>query len=179
MSTATEEAVAQANKEKRPAVRNIAFVPAGAQPKLQQRRDHGPNSLLQEAQDWECLVDLERALQFPSDVALTRLRPDVVILSRTARIVIMGELTVPWEDNVEEAHERKKEKYEELVMQCKECGWRAHCYPFEVGCRGFVARSTTSFLCCLGVVGKEKRRVCKRLEEAAESGSAWIWWKRR
>ena len=60
MSTAAKEAVAQANKEKRPAVRNIAFVPAGAQPKLQPRRDHGPNSLLQEAQDWECLVDLTR-----------------------------------------------------------------------------------------------------------------------
>ena len=42
----------------------------------------------------------------------------------------MGELTVPWEDNVEEAHERKKEKYEKLVMQCEEHGWRVHCYPF-------------------------------------------------
>ena len=169
MSTAAKEAVAKANKEKRPAVKGIVFVPAGTQPKLQQRRDHGPDSLLQEAQDWECLVDLERALQFLSIVALTKFRPDVVILSRVARILIMGELTVPWEDNVEEAHERKKEKYEELVMQSEECGWRAHCYPFEVGCRGFVAQPTMSFLHCLGVVGKEKRRVCKRLEEAAES----------
>ena len=102
MSTAAKKAVAQANKEKRPAVRGIAFVPAGSQPKIQHRRDHGPNSLLQEAQYWECLVNLERALQVSSDVALTRLRPDVVILSRVARIVTMGELTVPWEDNVEE-----------------------------------------------------------------------------
>ena len=44
MSTESKEAVTQANKKKRPAVRNIAFVPTGAQPKLQQRRDHGPNS---------------------------------------------------------------------------------------------------------------------------------------
>ena len=173
MSTAAKEAVAPANKEKRPAVRHIAFVPAGVQPKLQQRRDHVPNSLLQEAQDRECLVDLESDLQFPSDMALTRHRPD----SRTARIVIMGELTVPWEDNVEEAHERKKGKYEELV-QCEECRCRVHCYAFEVGCRGFVAQSPLSFLHCLGVVGEEKRTVCKKLEEAAESGSAWIWWKR-
>ena len=35
MSTASKEDVAQANKEKRPAVRGIAFVQAGAQPKLQ------------------------------------------------------------------------------------------------------------------------------------------------
>ena len=88
----------------------------------------------------------------------------------------MGELIGPWKDNVEEAYDRKKETYEELVMQCEEHGWRAHCYPFEVGCIGFIAQSTMPFLHCLGVVGKEKRRGCKRLEE--ESGSAWIWWKR-
>ena len=51
ISTAAKEAAAQANKQKRPAVRCIAFVSAGSQPKLQQRRDHGPNSLLKEAQD--------------------------------------------------------------------------------------------------------------------------------
>ena len=73
---------------------------------------------------------------------------------------------------MEEAHERKKEKYEELVMQCEEHGWRAHCYLFKLGCRGFIAQSAMSFLHSLGVVGKEKRRVCKRLEETAESGSA-------
>ena len=50
ISTAAKEAVVQANKEKRPAARCITFFPAGAQPKPQQRRDHGPNSLLQEAQ---------------------------------------------------------------------------------------------------------------------------------
>ena len=89
----------------------------------------------------------------------------------------MGELTVPWEDNVERAHERKNENYEELVMQCGEHGWRVHCYPFEEMSRGFVTSQQCCF-CCLGVVGKEKRRVCERLEDAAESGLAWIWWKR-
>ena len=140
-------------------VRSITFVLDSAQSKLQQRGDHQPNSLLHEAQDWECLVEPERLLQFPNDVALTRLRPDVMILSIAARIVIMGELTVPWEVHMEEAHERKKEKYEELVMQCEDHGWRAHCYPFEVWCREFVAQSTMSFFHCLGVVGKEKRSV--------------------
>ena len=75
-----------------------------------------------------------------------------MILSRTARIVIMGELTaVPWEDDVEEVHERKKEKYEELVMQCEELAWKAHCHPFEVGSRGFVAVNNVFSLllgCC-------------------------------
>ena len=151
MSTAAKETVGQANKEKRPAVRCIAFVPAGAQPKLLQRRIMGQIAFCWKLRTRSVWVDLESALQFPSDVALTGLRPDVVILSRVARIVIMGDLTVVWEDNEKEAHERKKEKYEELVMQCREHGWRAHCYPLEVGCRGLIAQSTMSFLCSLGV----------------------------
>ena len=44
-TAAAKEAMACANKEKRLAVRHIAFVPAGAQPKLQQRNDHGPTQL--------------------------------------------------------------------------------------------------------------------------------------
>ena len=86
--------------------------------------------------------------------------PDVVILSRVARIIIMGELTVPWEDNVEEVHERKKEKYEKLVMQCGEGCQRAISYPFEVGCRGFAVQSMMSFPCCFGVV--RRRGECVR-----------------
>ncbi len=104
--------------------------------------------------------------------------PDVVITSRAARVVIMGELTVPWEDNVQDAYERKKEKYEELRLQCTERGWRAHCFPFEVSCRGFIAQSTIAFLRSLGIGGQCMRKACKDLEVAAESGSAWIWWKR-
>ena len=51
-----------------------------------------------------------------------------MITSRAAKAVIMGELTVPWEDNIQEAFERKKEKYEELRLQCSERGWRAYCF---------------------------------------------------
>ena len=64
-----------------------------------------------------------QAHQFPSDILLTRLRPDLVLVSRSTKVGILGELTVPWEDNVEEAYERKYEKYEELILQCEERGW--------------------------------------------------------
>ena len=69
------EAVKRANKnQQRVMPRRIAFVPAGTVPKLspveKMTRYH---SLLSAAQDWKCQVDLDRALQFPSEIALTRL----------------------------------------------------------------------------------------------------------
>ena len=45
----------------------------------------------------------------------------------------MLELTVPWEENAEEAHERKKLKYDELVELCKNNGWKAKCTPIDLG----------------------------------------------
>ncbi len=45
---------------------------------------------------------------------MTNLRPDIVVWSEVAKEGIIGELTVPWEDNIDEAHERKMAKYSDL-----------------------------------------------------------------
>ena len=58
----------------------------------------------------------------------------------------MWELTVPWEENAEEAHDRKKLKYDELVELRKNNRWKAKCTPIEVGSRGVVARSLCKVL---------------------------------
>ncbi|KAL1250852.1 hypothetical protein QQF64_018648 [Cirrhinus molitorella] len=44
-----------------------------------------PPSFLQRASDWELRVDLKRKLVFPQDVAVTSLRPDMVLLSRSTK----------------------------------------------------------------------------------------------
>ena len=41
-------------------------------------------------------------------VAITTLRPDIVLTSVASKQVILLELTVPWEDRMEEANERKR-----------------------------------------------------------------------
>ena len=46
--------------------------------------------------------------------------------------IIMWDLAVPWEEYVEEAHEEKKIKYDELLETCKNDGWNASCTPIEV-----------------------------------------------
>ena len=71
--------------------------------------------MLATARDWELRVDLGRQLQFPEIVARTTLRPDIVLTSLTTKQVVLLELTVPWEDRIEEAHERKRAKYSDLV----------------------------------------------------------------
>ena len=86
--------------------------------------------------DWEFLFDLDEQLQFPPEVAVISLRPDIVTLSRSAKRVIMLELTVPLEDRSHLAYDRKSSKYSTLVTACEESGFKAHQFPIEVGCLG-------------------------------------------
>ena len=102
---------------------------------------------------------------------MTNLRPDIVLLSQKAKTVVMIELTVPWEDFIEEANERKRLKYDELRGLCTNKGWAARCLPVEVGVRGFPAQSVQHLLSVFGVEGNERRTVVKNISEAAERAS--------
>lgn len=79
-------------------------------------------------------VDLDRQLQFPHDIAPTSLQPDIVLWSASARTVIMAELTLPWDEGIEAAYKRKKEKYNEVAAACTKAGWKASTYPVVVAC---------------------------------------------
>ena len=50
------------------------------------------------------VADLKPQMVFPEEICLTRLRPDIAIRSGTRRQVILGVLSVSWEDNMEEVH---------------------------------------------------------------------------
>ena len=91
-------------------------------------------------------VDLGQKLRFPAEIATTNLRPDLVLWSASLKQVYIVELTVPWESAMEEAYERKKLRYAELAADAQQRGWKAKVCPVEVGCRGFVATSTSRLL---------------------------------
>ncbi|RXN15823.1 reverse transcriptase [Labeo rohita] len=152
--------------------KSITFVRAGE--KAQQRQSP-PGGLLNTAQDWKLQVDLGRQLKFPEYILSTSLRPDMVITSDASKQVVLVELTVPWEDRMEEAHERKRAKYTEIVVECRNKGWKARCEPVEVGCRGFAGQSLPRTLKLLGVKGQLCRRAIKTIIEAAEKASRWLW----
>jgi len=82
------------------------------------------------------------------------LRPDIVIWSTAPKMMILVELTVPWEERIDEANERKRSKYQELADFCREKGFSTWVFPVEVGCRGFPAQSVWKALGVLGKKGK-------------------------
>ncbi|XP_061589349.1 uncharacterized protein LOC133454644 [Cololabis saira] len=163
------------SKGQQPSRQYIAFVKAGEKP--QQLRSQA-GGLLATARDWQLKVDLGRQLKFPENIAVTTLRPDMVLGSESTRQVVLLELTVPWKDRMEEAFERKRAKYEELAGECRSKGWKTRCNPIEVGCRGFAGQSLSRAFKMLGVKGLQHRKALKNISDAAEKASRWLWIKR-
>ena len=156
---------------------NIQFLKAG-ETTGKARSTHPLTPLVSAQGSWEVECDLGKALVFPQHIVQTRLRPDMVLWSDTKKTVLIVELTVPWESNMEWAYERKTARYSDLQSDCTEKGWTCKIYPVEVGCRGFVGQSTIRFLSAIGVAPRVRQATVKKLQETAESASAWIWNKR-
>lgn len=135
-------------------------------------------SVLQRASDWELRVDLRKKLVFPQEVVATPLRPDIVLLSKSTKTIIIAELTVPWEERLATSHQLKKAKYQDLVDEAILKGWHATSYPIEVGCRGFPAKSVRYFLQSVGLEPKQLKKATRDIAAAAESSSRWLWLKR-
>lgn len=112
---------AQLSPYVRTATRAVTFIKAGERP---QTPSQAPTDLLSMDTDWQLSVELGWQLKFLAHIVTMSLRPDIVLLSESARQVIMLQLTVPWEDRIEEAYERKRAKYQALVEACTEWGGR-------------------------------------------------------
>ena len=175
IGSGVEHAVKQANKvlTSSSAMKFIPFVPEGGD--VYTSTAKSLQGVLSTTDDWVLHLDLDNQLLFPQEIAQTDLRPDLVIWSKHENTVIIGELTVPWEDNVEVAHEYKYNKYTDLVLECREKGWKVILCPFEVGSRGFIAQSLVKFLSKIGVSAKDRKKLQLKASEAACRGSAWIW----
>ncbi|TWW77675.1 hypothetical protein D4764_12G0010650 [Takifugu flavidus] len=94
----------------------IFFIKAGERPRAGPQITTG---LLHTAPDWQLHVDLGKQLILPQHIVTTSLRPDMIIISEASKHLNMLELLVPWEERIEEANERKRAKYQELVEECK------------------------------------------------------------
>lgn len=74
--------------------------------------------------DWKLSVNLKRQLVFPQDVAVTSLRPNIVLLSKSTKAIIAAEPTLPWEEELDMSHKLKKAKYQNLIEAVTK-GWHA------------------------------------------------------
>ena len=113
-----------------------------------------------------CSFWIEQSLQFPIEAAVTSLRPDVVLFLVQARQSSLLELTVPLEDNVHLAHDRKTTKYSALVTACEGNGFKTHMFALEVGCLGYCPHS---FLHCFEALGLPKSAARQIRSEASKT----------
>ena len=152
----------------------IDFVLKGG--KVPDRKKTSEDTEGQSGGQWEAAADLEGCKRF-FPIPTTK-KPDLVIWSEEEKEVHLVKLTVPHEDNISMAHERKESRYDTLVEECEEAGWKATHFPVEVGCRGFIATSVRKWMRVAGLGPKKENAMMKALQETVEKASHWIWLKR-
>ncbi|KAI8515786.1 hypothetical protein Bbelb_065990 [Branchiostoma belcheri] len=75
----------------------------------------------------------------PPDILPTPLVPDITVQDPVKRTLTLIELTVPFEQNAQDAEDRKSAKYESLVNDINfHSGYRATLVTVEVGSRGWI-----------------------------------------
>ena len=78
---------------------------------------------------------------------VTGQRPDIIIINRTEKKIVLFELTVSFEKNAESANLRKSRRYMDLTSDLVQKGWHAENIPFEIGSKGHIdSRNKTSIL---------------------------------
>ena len=125
---------------------------------------------------WEIAADLpgcERFFPIP-----TQKKPDIVVWCAERKIVHLVELTVPHEDNIDAARDRKDKRYEGLLEELEEENWCATHLSVEVGCRGFIGERLRKWFNIIGLKNAQKNAAMREIQETVEKASHWIWLKR-
>ena len=102
---------------------------------------------------------------------LGTLRPDIVLESD--KEIVIGELTSPMEHNMKGSNEKKALKYSTFKLPNGD-NRDVIVLPFEVGARGGVNRTLTTFLHHVGLNKKQIRVTKEKVSKAAISASQEI-----
>lgn len=154
--------------------RKIVFVRPG-QKSYYQRKEKSVNDEKWNGV-WEVSADLDDCRKvFPIP---TSKKPDIFLWCTEAKVLHLVELTVPHEDNIDAAKDRKDKRYSELLNECEEAGWTADHFSIEVGCRGFVGNRMRKWLSVIGLPKTKRISIIKEIQETVEKASHWIWLKR-
>lgn len=100
--------------------------------KKRKTEERQPSSYLDGALGFTLSVDLNGKPKFPRRVAVTKIRPDMLLLSENTKRVGIVELTVPSEDRVELSGELKDAKYEDLKSEGERRVWRVRLWSWAV-----------------------------------------------
>ncbi len=162
----------------KPLLSTIAFVKEGQRPVVPSQVRQ---NLLQSAQGWEMEVDLGRKLHFPEAVLSTTLRPDIIMWSPGGKKIILVELTYRGRRAVRKLQRGKKVNTSNLSKTARtrggQHGWTTW-LTVENGCQRFPAQSVWNLLTKVGLRGHLRKAAVRRLGEASERATCWLWHKR-
>ncbi|XP_057310604.1 uncharacterized protein LOC130648569 [Hydractinia symbiolongicarpus] len=128
----------------------ITFLRAGSKAHTKSK----VSGILHLAKDWKIVADTHSNYVFPSHIAISELKPDLVLYSNDLKRVIIVELTCPCEENMNAWHSTKVAKYSCLMNVIMVNGWQVDFFAVEVGARGYCARTTTACLKRMGFTNK-------------------------
>jgi len=139
--------------------------------------------ILKGANDWILVSDLKGMMcvegtTIPgcATVMATSLRPDVVLYSVSAGVLVTLELTAGWDGNQADQHDKKFKKYADaLSASVQRAGFEYVNLCVEVGCRGLVAESVEHALGVLGMPPRSKNKLTQSLGQMARVCSYVIW----
>ena len=106
----------------------------------------------------------------PPDILPTQQRPDLVLINESPKSIIIIELTVPFEQNIHKAHERKLNKCAGLTSDLQEQGYDTKLLCVEAGSRGLITNSKAcSFQSIFPMISNNKKllkQVSKKILKA-------------
>jgi len=152
------------NKSSPEKPRLIQFVKAGEQVPASSKFVRNSKFLDKKFHDWKLLVDFDSSkILFPPEIYATPERPDIIIWSAKAKVVMLIELTCPAEEGIANAVERKKARYFDLCCNIRDRNpsWTVVLRTIEAGARGYVAKSLPRCLKELGLGPRKLNRVIK------------------
>ena len=108
-------------------------------------------SLCKDIDEAQVFVDLgtnqhETVTTIPQNIIPTSQRPDLVIYWPNLKKLLILELTVPFETNIQNAHQLKTNKYAALVHDLTDKGFAVVFYAFELGSRGYLTADNAQIL---------------------------------
>ena len=113
----------------------------------------------------------------PTDVIVSKLKPDIVIQNKTRNSIHLIELTAPFDTNVQKAHDFKTRKYRDLVSDITDNGFTCDLTCIEIGSRGLITpENVRNIDTILSLVAAKKSKAFKKeLSKVALLTSYTIW----
>ena len=86
----------------------------------------------------------------PPHLIVTPLRPDVFVVNEDTRVIVILELTCPWERNIDRDHVYKEEKYAPLVADLSR-EFAVSPFSIEISARGMITKENKARLKSFGL----------------------------